>query len=425
MCNKHLMVVLIILAFDLAVAADSGLETTRAGGGLENRPQRDVSCRNHQEYPHDNICCLSCPAGSYVKSACTSSHERGTCENCDFDTYTEHDNGLLQCLKCTKCRPDQEIVARCTNTQNTECQCKAGRFCAPDQACEICKKCTICKDDEVKVRNCTTISNTECKRQLSTSSNKSGTITGAVAAVLVLIAGPTVIVAFLKRKKFVGEQDSQNPSEMEKVVVDSGFGLSDEEMQNKLNGRLYGSPLHPLLVQAQAVGQQALANKEKETKQGNSFTSTAHSSAASRPTFSAPLPAPYPHPRPVSPGHPNTRDDDLPRKKLVPLNGDKSLTDCFSYFEEVDVHFHNRFFRRIGLNENAIKNRENLQPEDRVHQLLNVWLEKVGMEASINDLIAALLHLNQRLSAENIIAKAISEGHFEYEGKQPRDESQF
>ncbi|XP_062310164.1 hematopoietic death receptor isoform X6 [Osmerus eperlanus] len=339
MCNKHLMVVLIILAFDLAVATDSGLETTQAGGGLENRPQRDVSCRNHQEYPHDNICCLSCPAGSYVKSACTSAHERGTCENCDFDTYTEHDNGLLQCLKCTKCRPDQEIVARCTNTQNTECQCKAGRFCAPDQACEICKKCTICKDDEVKVRNCTTISNTECKRQLSTSSNKSGTITaGAVAAVLVLIAGSTVIVAFLKRKKkFVGEQDSQNPSEMEKVVV----------------------------------------------------------------------------------------DDDLPRKKLVPLNGDKSLTDCFSYFEEVDVHFHNRFFRRIGLNDNAIKNRENLQPEDRVHQLLNVWLEKVGMEASINDLIAALLHLNQRLSAENIIAKAISEGHFEYEGKQPRDESQL
>ncbi|XP_046904563.1 hematopoietic death receptor isoform X4 [Hypomesus transpacificus] len=368
MCNKHLMLVLIILAFNLAVAADSGLETPRGGGGLRDRPQRDVPCRHHQEYPHDNICCLNCPAGTYVKSACTSAHERGTCENCDFDTYTEHDNGLPQCLKCTKCRPDQQTVARCTHTQNTECQCKAGRFCAPDQACEICKKCTICKDDEVKVRNCTTTSNTECKRRESTSSNKSAV---AVAGVLVSIAAPIVIVAVFRRKKnFIAGQDSQNPSEMEKVAVDSVSSLSYEEMQNKLNGRLCDSPHHPLLMQAQA-------------------------------------------------------DDDLPCKKLVPLNGDKSLTDCFSYFEELDVHLHNRFFRHIGLNENAIKNRENLQPEDRVHHLLNVWREKVGMKASINDLIAALLLLNQRLSAENIIAKAISEGHFEYEENQPREELQF
>ncbi|XP_046904561.1 hematopoietic death receptor isoform X2 [Hypomesus transpacificus] len=424
MCNKHLMLVLIILAFNLAVAADSGLETPRGGGGLRDRPQRDVPCRHHQEYPHDNICCLNCPAGTYVKSACTSAHERGTCENCDFDTYTEHDNGLPQCLKCTKCRPDQQTVARCTHTQNTECQCKAGRFCAPDQACEICKKCTICKDDEVKVRNCTTTSNTECKRRESTSSNKSAV---AVAGVLVSIAAPIVIVAVFRRKKnFIAGQDSQNPSEMEKVAVDSVSSLSYEEMQNKLNGRLCDSPHHPLLMQAQAVGQQALANEEKDNKQGNSFTSTAHSSPASLPTLpSAPLPAPYPHPCPVPLSHPNTRDDDLPCKKLVPLNGDKSLTDCFSYFEELDVHLHNRFFRHIGLNENAIKNRENLQPEDRVHHLLNVWREKVGMKASINDLIAALLLLNQRLSAENIIAKAISEGHFEYEENQPREELQF
>lgn len=37
---------------------------------------------------------------------------------------------------------DQEVASHCTRTQNTQCQCKAGRFCHPDHACEICKKCS-------------------------------------------------------------------------------------------------------------------------------------------------------------------------------------------------------------------------------------------------------------------------------------------
>lgn len=38
---------------------------------------------------------------------------------------------------------DQEIVRHCTTTQDTECQCKPGTFCAPDQACELCMKCSM------------------------------------------------------------------------------------------------------------------------------------------------------------------------------------------------------------------------------------------------------------------------------------------
>ena len=60
------------------------------------------------------------PAGSYVKSACTSAHERGTCEICDFDTYTEHDNGLPQCLKCTKCRPGNSAQVWGTQSMDLE-----------------------------------------------------------------------------------------------------------------------------------------------------------------------------------------------------------------------------------------------------------------------------------------------------------------
>lgn len=43
-------------------------------------------------------------AGTFVKEGCSMAFERGVCQQCDFDTYTEHDNGLEKCLKCTKCR---------------------------------------------------------------------------------------------------------------------------------------------------------------------------------------------------------------------------------------------------------------------------------------------------------------------------------
>uniref|UniRef100_A0A673MIX8 Hematopoietic death receptor n=1 Tax=Sinocyclocheilus rhinocerous TaxID=307959 RepID=A0A673MIX8_9TELE len=117
------------------------LDLAWAKGSIKNRSSRDVSCREGMEYEHDNICCLNCPAGTYVKKACLTPSEKGVCEPCEFDRYTEHDNGLRKCLSCTKCRIDQETTEKCTNTQNTQCKCKQGSFCLPDQACEVCKKC--------------------------------------------------------------------------------------------------------------------------------------------------------------------------------------------------------------------------------------------------------------------------------------------
>lgn len=86
-------------------------------------------------------------------------------------------------------------------------------------------------------------------------------------------------------------------------------------------------------------------------------------------------------------------------------------------FGEIDVNFHNRFFRLIGLNDNAIRTAEMSWslPEDRVYELLKIWMEKEGMNADFNRLIKDLLSLNQRLSAENITAKAIQYGYFRYE----------
>ncbi len=95
--------------------------------------------------------------------------------------------------------------------------------------------------------------------------------------------------------------------------------------------------------------------------------------------------------------------------------GEESLKKSFDFFEEMDVHCHNRFFRFIGLSDNSIKSAESIFPEDRVYELLKIWMEKEGLKADFNSLIEALINLDQKLSAENIIAKAIINGYFKYE----------
>uniref|UniRef100_A0A4W5P8M4 Hematopoietic death receptor n=1 Tax=Hucho hucho TaxID=62062 RepID=A0A4W5P8M4_9TELE len=411
----HLMVVL-IWALNPMAAAQSGLELTQTEGSVRNRKQRDISCRENMEYPHDNICCLNCPAGKYVKAYCTGSLEKGTCEDCDFDTYTEHDNGLRQCLKCTKCRPDQVTTKTCTITQNTECQCKPGYFCAPDQACEVCKKCSRCKDNEVRVKNCTTTSNTVCKTRLATSSTISGKTPGPAVVIVMAVLGITAALAGVcwKRRKPSKRTDTENNlSETLKVVVDDQNNRSIEERQNNQNAVLDDTPLHPLLEQTQAVG--AKASEDEDNGLGDSLPNTTNSSQSSLSALpSAPLPRSSPLPSPSAKRQPATAAGEDVFIKLVPLNGDESLKKSFELFEELDVHYHNRFFRHIGLSDNAIKSTAHLHPEDRVYELLKVWLEKVGMEADMNDLIKALIYFGQRLSAENIISKAIENGYYEY-----------
>lgn len=92
--------------------------------------------------------------------------------------------------------------------------------------------------------------------------------------------------------------------------------------------------------------------------------------------------------------------------------GEESLRKCFYYFEEIDVNYHKRFFRHLGINDNMIKGKENLPYEDRIHDLLNVWIEKEGKEADMNDLLQVLLDLNQRRTAELIKENAIHNGHY-------------
>ncbi|XP_071338036.1 hematopoietic death receptor isoform X1 [Trachinotus anak] len=367
------------------------------------RTQRDVLCRANLEYLYGNICCLNCPAGTYVKSPCTGPGELGKCEDCDYGTYTEHASGFNQCFKCTQCRSDQEILRQCSHTQDTECQCKSGRFCAPDQACEVCKKCSRCKKDEEVVRNCTPTTNTECKKIQAVSTSPSAS-TVLVPLVLILAGVISVIVGCWWKKRCQTSDSQRRLPDERKPAQHYTDNCSTEERKNGER---------PSFSNWQPVRSKPSVGMEDERKvlceSLNSSASNSQHSLTSLP--SSAFPAPPPQVSPAVPRQPNRREEEQ-FPKLVPVNGEMSLRKCFEYFEEMEVDYHKRFFRHLGISDNVIKSKESLTYEDKIHDLLNIWMEKVGREASLNDLLKTLLDLNQRRTAETVKEKAIHDGHY-------------
>ncbi|XP_051924255.1 hematopoietic death receptor isoform X3 [Hippocampus zosterae] len=314
--------------------------------------RQEAVCRDGQ-YWNGKFCCLNCPAGTYLKSDCTAPGEKGQCEKCADETYTQHANHLSQCIACTKCGPDQEIVWPCNRTQNTECQCKGGRFCAPEQACEICSKCSRCEKDEKVVRNCSATSNTECKKiplQSDSASGNTAIIVCSVLTFLFVLCG----LIYCCTKKLARVLDNLGG-----CIFPLGSVGNELKAEHVLEG-----------------------NNEQSQKPGCSSL-----------IFSQPR-------------------EDEPFPELIPINGEESLRRCFRYFEEVDIDYYKRFFHQLELNSNVIKSKDPLVYEDRIHELLNIWLEKEGKDASLNDLLKALLKFDQRRTAEIIKAKALENGHY-------------
>ncbi|XP_049572441.1 hematopoietic death receptor isoform X5 [Syngnathus scovelli] len=309
---------------------------------LHIRTQREVRCRD-EEYRSGNICCLNCPAGTHLKSACTTPGEKGQCEECEDGTHTQHANHLAQCIQCTQCHSDQVIFRPCSHTQNAECHCKAGGFCDPEEACESCTKCSRCKKDEEVVRNCTATSNTECKK-IPTQSNSSSGIVEAIVIIVSVLVGLGIVGALIfccMKKRARGSVGNESKAELH---VQEG---RNEQTQRGCSGFIFTQSL-----------------------------------------------------------------EDEPFPELIPVNGVDSLRKCFEYFEEVDIDYYKRFFRQLDLHSNVIRSKDQLPYEDRIHELLNVWIEKEGKDASLNDLLKALLKFDQRRTAETIKEKALENGHY-------------
>ncbi|XP_073323390.1 uncharacterized protein [Pagrus major] len=373
-----------------------------------SRTQRDVHCMENLEYPHGNICCLNCPAGTRLVSPCTTARQKGECVECDDGTYTVHSNSLKWCIRCTTCREDQEIVRACIHSQDAECQCKPGRFCAPDEACEVCKLCSRCAKDEVTVRNCTPTANTECKKIHPNPGSSSAKVPWIVTLIVLLVVAVAIVVTLLWLRRRRSTDSQRNLPGGLKAGQHYNDNCSTEEGRNGEPQSLSCSSLMLPRTLVRAKPSACIEDERKVLFESlNSSASNSQHSLTGLPLYAAP--ASPPQARHIVPPQPDEREA-FP--KLVPVNGEESLRKCFEYFEDIDFNYHKRFFRNLGINDNVIKSKDDLLYEDKIHDLLNIWVEKEGRDASLNDLLKVLLDLNQRGTAEKVKEKAIHYAHY-------------
>lgn len=426
---------LVILVFAALNLVDHGAAELGFLGELQNRTARQMNCVENQEYPHSGFCCKNCEAGTYVSEKCSRNQEKGICSPCKAGTYAEHPTGMDQCLQCSQCHRDQNVVAECSSTSNTKCECKPGSYCLPDEPCEVCKKCIRCKADEEEASSCTATSNTRCRKRTSvptegptdqtTPSGHNRTVVAVVVPLLLLLLVALFGVGFFWKKR-QHKSDTEGELNVVKISID-GLPKSEEEQENNRNAGLERTEeerpeSRPLLTQETQETGKSIPVEDEDRGLGDSLPNTTSSSQTSLSALPPSLGI-EDSPRSSPPAQRQTdgdtepwAQDDGPLRKLVPVLGEEeSLNKSFDLFDALDVRIHNKFFRSIGVNDNAIKIAETQNPDDKVYNLLRVWMQKEGLRADINTLLQSLLDLDQRYSAEQISSKAVEKRLYRYE----------
>ncbi|XP_015245896.1 PREDICTED: tumor necrosis factor receptor superfamily member 10B-like [Cyprinodon variegatus] len=396
------------------------------------------TCVENEQYLNQGLCCLNCKEGTFVNKPCEKDLEQGTCLSCEHgQTYTEHPNGMTRCLPCTHCRQDEIKIASCTTTTDTKCQCRPGTFCVPDQACEVCKRCAKCKPGEEEVKKCTPFSNTECRRRDPSPTEtvapkppvapNASTNTWFVVLLFLICIMVIVVIAsilwFLKKQHSCDVPCSKTPcdsSEIVKIPIHES-GATAEEKQNNQNAGLEGEEprpeSRPLLQETQGMTKPCPPLEDEDRGLGDSLpntTSSSQTSLSALPTAASSGNTPHQSPSGFR-QLPSDTDDPLGHR-LVPLLGsERSLRKSFDLFDEyLDVRIHNKFFRLIGISDNHIRIAESGPSVDKVYELLKNWMQRQGLKADINDLLEALLSMDQRRSAECIAYSALKRGYYKH-----------
>uniref|UniRef100_A0A8C5BRD1 Tumor necrosis factor receptor superfamily, member a n=1 Tax=Gadus morhua TaxID=8049 RepID=A0A8C5BRD1_GADMO len=365
-------------------AAGLGPAAQWSGDDYANRTLRRLkTCVENQQYQHQGLCCLNCDAGTYVHQACSRELEVGLCKPCHGMTYTEHSNGMNRCLPCTHCH--EMATVSCTSTTDTKCQCKPGSFCVPDQACEVCKRCARCKAGDEEVQKCTAFSNTVCRKRFPSTTELSPPLLPTPAP-----GSPELIERALSQR-------------LPPSLHQDESGATAEERQNDQNAGLEGGEdprpeSRPLLQETQDEDRglgDSLPNTTSSSQTSLSALPTVTASPSS--SNSSSRSSPHPSPTPTQ-----TLLMIRLQMRLLPLLGsEKSLRKSFDLFDEyLDVRIHNKFFRLIGVSDNHIRLAEGAPPGDKVYDLLKSWMQREGLKADINNLLDALLSMDQRRSAD-------------------------
>ncbi|XP_036009483.1 tumor necrosis factor receptor superfamily member 23 isoform X2 [Mus musculus] len=119
------------------------------------------------EYQSNDVCCKTCPSGTFVKAPCKIPHTQGQCEKCHPGTFTGKDNGLHDCELCSTCDKDQNMVADCSATSDRKCECQIGLYYYDPKFPESCRPCTKCPQGIPVLQECNSTANTVCSSSVS------------------------------------------------------------------------------------------------------------------------------------------------------------------------------------------------------------------------------------------------------------------
>ncbi|XP_059823745.1 uncharacterized protein LOC132393034 [Hypanus sabinus] len=469
----HLLLVLLLPCFVVGLSvgpAEHGGPVKREviHGSYRNWTGRNSHCITEEYYAvRSHLCCKKCPAGTRVAAHCQKNRERAKCQPCAAgEEYTKWENGLEKCLPCQTCRKDQRQVSPCTPRMDTVCECRAGSFCAPDQACEVCQKCkSYCPEGEI-TKNCTPTSDIECgksKAEVSPTATGSSYLAFLIIPFVVLIL--VVSLAYNRRKlceimrkihSCLHKRDSAD-SEHQAVCVASSETVSDSHhgsngtpvdtcisvidtdtelsqaerttlLQNIPEGpaRYTAGPVaeggcHGNSSVSQPVGQGDNSLGQNEQKGPRDFTCTVdtgslcHCQAAAVKTRGSSSTESSPqNTHEASPSVPCQATNTQETRRHHCTDDDESVDledvrQCFILLiNEVPIKMWKQYMRKLSLTENEIETAEQNNSKNVMeahYQMLNTWLQKMGRSASVGILLNTLEEMDLNNAVQNVKTK--------------------
>ncbi|XP_072342056.1 tumor necrosis factor receptor superfamily member 6-like isoform X2 [Scyliorhinus torazame] len=360
-----------------------------------NRTIRNTRC-SEGYYPHESLCCRNCPAGTRVAEHCKENFKSSKCEDCtEGEDYTKFPNGLEKCLACRSCRRDEEEVSNCTRLKDTECRCKAGRYCLPEQTCEMCQKCTPkCAEGQVVKIRCSRTSDMVCG-SVESSALSGGAIAGIVVAFILLIAGCPIVFICCRRKALKDQLYNRGSGVMEEerhpVNIDSLAGRC-REVENMEN----------IANEARTETEGLLRNGSKTSAGYHAESSTSSPSMVQRDPNDSIKSTEYTQPFQMVEEFPDS----------------EGLRQTFSLFvNAVPIRRWNEFMRRLQLTENQIVEAQHNNMNDVKeghYQMLHTWLQKAGNKASVKILLSTLSEMDLVTAANDISLSLLNNGTTEH-----------
>ncbi|XP_062912828.1 tumor necrosis factor receptor superfamily member 1A-like [Mobula hypostoma] len=462
-CLRRLFLVLACLAVGLSVGLAAHGDPVKGEviqGSYRNRIVRHPDCVTEEYYAvRSHLCCKKCPAGTRVAAHCQKDLDSAKCQPCAAgEEYTEWENGLEKCLPCQTCREDQRQVSPCTPQKNTVCECRAGTFCAPDQACEVCQKCKAhCPGGEI-TKNCTPTSDTECRKakpEADSTATGGSYVAIVITLVVILVLSFAISAMCYKRelceimRKINGrlyKRDSADseyqtvhvaPSEAVSenhhrenrtsvdtciYVIDTDVELSQAEsttlLQNSPEGPAGSGPVakgsvslpvghgDDSLGQSELTGPKDLActfdtgqlchcGAAAITTRGSSSTES-----SSQNTHEASPSAPYRGTEARSHQHHCTDDESVDLEDL--------RQSFILLVNEVPIKMWKQYMRKLSLTENEIETAEQNNSKNVTeanYQMLNTWLQKTGKGASLHTLLSTLKEMDLNDAVHNVQRK--------------------